>query len=86
MNPKLFGRALWIIMFEYLYKYQDNIEKIKYFYWLVGNIIPCKKCSLHFKQVLTLNNIMSTNDWNYIKEFTIWLYNTMHSEKIFLNE
>lgn len=82
MNPKYFGKVLWIMMFEYLYKYKDDIEKIKSFYWLVGEIMPCEKCSKHFHLVITANNVMSSKSWDYIKDFTIWLYNTMHKEKI----
>jgi hypothetical protein len=82
MNPKLFGRSLWIIIFEYLYKHKDNIEKIKKFYWIISEIIPCHKCSHHFKSVIITNNVTSSNDWDYIKNFTIWLYNTTHKNKI----
>jgi hypothetical protein len=86
MNPKLFGRTLWIIMFEYLYKYNNDIERIKSFYWLISNVIPCNKCSNHFKKAIYEYNILSTNDWKHIRDFTISLYNTMHIKKIFLNE
>ena len=73
-------------MFEYLYKHKDNLDKIKEFYWLISDIMPCEKCTIHFKLILTRNNIMSSNSWEYIRDFTIWLYNLMHKKKIiFLN-
>lgn len=79
---KFSGRLIWILMFETLYKFKDNIEIIKKFYWNISEVLPCPKCKAHFKMIIINNNIMSSNDWNYIKEFTIWAYNLTHQKKI----
>lgn len=82
VNPSHFGRVLWKIIFEYVFTYINEIEKVKAFIRLVCDILPCEKCKIHFEQIIIINNVMSSNNINYIIEFLIWVYNLKHKNKI----
>jgi len=84
MDPKLWGRGGWILIFVILHRYMNDLDKCKQSLNLICNMLPCEKCKSHTLHAMTINNILSSNDWLYIKHFFIALYNSHHENKIII--
>nr|WGO62668.1 sulfhydryl oxidase [Wadden Sea poxvirus] len=81
MNPKHWGRAIWTVIFIIISKSSNNdIETCKEKIYTIIDNLPCISCKLHAKKAITVNNIMSSNDLNYIYFFFIMLFNNLASD------
>ncbi|APG58250.1 putative FAD-linked sulfhydryl oxidase E10 [BeAn 58058 virus] len=70
MNPKYWGRAVWTIIFIVLSQCKEiGIEKCKERLYTIIDTLPCPSCRLHAKEAMQKNNIMSSNDINYLYFF-----------------
>lgn len=91
MNPKIWGRGGWYLIFVIIYYfnnilnncndveiYNNNFERLKFIINVIISNLPCKNCQEHCKKNIIDNNIMSTSDPNIFLHFFIELYNAFH--------
>ncbi|QHR82580.1 sulfhydryl oxidase [Brazilian porcupinepox virus 1] len=85
MNPKHWGRALWTVIFIIISqtKINNNIELCKRKIYTIIDTLPCPNCRIHAKEALNENNVMSSNDINYIYFFFISLFNNLASDPLY---
>ncbi|AGU99718.1 M035R [Myxoma virus] len=91
MNPKYWGRAIWTVIFIILSKAKTSgdVESCKRQLYTIVETLPCPSCRLHAKKAMQDNNVMSSDDLNYIYFFFISLFNNLASDpayKIDLNK
>jgi deoxycytidylate deaminase len=91
MEPKLWGRGAWLIIFARIYyfikimneiNYDYEIEKLKKTLLIICTHLPCHTCSYHSLNHITNNSIMSEKNINRILHFFIELYNSFHEDSI----
>lgn len=80
MNPKYWGSSFWLALFIIITKFKNDIETCKYHLYIVCKSLPCLECRDHALLSIHKNNIMSSNDINYIYFFFIALYNNLASK------
>lgn len=89
MDPKIWGRGAWAIIFCRIYyflrimneeNYEYEIEKLKKTLYLICSNLPCYTCSQHSKDNIYKNSIMSEMNINRILHFFIELYNIFHEK------
>ncbi|AAF17917.1 gp035R [Rabbit fibroma virus] len=85
MNPKYWGRAIWTVIFIILSKAKasGNIELCKQHLYTIVETLPCPLCRLHAKKAIQENNVMSSDDLNYIYFFFISLFNNLASDPVY---
>lgn len=71
MNPKHWGRAVWTIIFIVLSQagLDGNIEACKRKLYTIVSTLPCPACRRHATIAIEDNNVMSSDDLNYIYYF-----------------
>ncbi|AXN74857.1 sulfhydryl oxidase [Akhmeta virus] len=86
MNPKHWGRAVWTIIFIVLSQagLDGDIESCKRKLYTIVSTLPCPACRRHATIAIEGNNIMSSNDLNYIYYFFIRLFNNLASDPKYL--
>ncbi|WCB69422.1 Sulfhydryl oxidase [Monkeypox virus] len=79
MNPKHWGRAVWTIIFIVLSQagLDGNIEACKRKLYTIVSTLPCPACRRHATIAIENNNVMSSDDLNYIYYFFIRLFNNL---------
>ncbi|CAE52635.1 redox protein E10R orthologue [Fowlpox virus isolate HP-438/Munich] len=77
MDPRYWGRSFWIVIFIIITKFKHDIETCKRHLYNICKALPCAECKDHALQAIQKNNIMSSNDINYIYFFFISLYNNL---------
>ncbi|AAL40516.1 sulfhydryl oxidase [Monkeypox virus] len=79
MNPKHWGRAIWTIIFIVLSQagLDGNIEACKRKIYTIVSTLPCPACRRHATIAIEDNNVMSSDDLNYIYYFFIRLFNNL---------
>ncbi|ADZ24075.1 S-S bond formation pathway protein [Cowpox virus] len=82
MNPKHWGRAVWTIIFIVLSQagLDGNIEACKRKLYTIVSTLPCPACRRHATIAIEDNNVMSSDDLNYIYYFFIRLFNNLVSD------
>ncbi|AAM13521.1 CPXV076 protein [Cowpox virus] len=82
MNPKHWGRAVWTIIFIVLSQagLDGNIEACKRKLYTIVSTLPCPACRRHATIAIEDNNVMSSDDLNYIYYFFIRLFNNLASD------
>ncbi|AVI09536.1 sulfhydryl oxidase [Sheeppox virus] len=91
MNPKHWGRAIWTVIFIVITKTKThkNLELCKKHIYTIVETLPCPMCRIHAIREIEKNNVMSSDDLNYIYFFFITLFNNLASDekyKINLNK
>ena len=88
MQPKKWGRGIWLIIFCALYNDTKfgNLDKLKEFLDSICRNLPCSNCSNNIIEEIKKNNIMSEENLYIIKNFFIRIHNeTPTSKKIILS-
>lgn len=64
INPKYWGNSLWKCLNCFALTYQvENKETYKTFFEKVGDLLPCSKCSTHYKSYLSkLDNALDSKE------------------------
>ena len=84
MDPKLWGRGVWYLIFSALYNDDlfDNFTCIIKFIAIICDNLPCEDCKNHIRTHLDKNNIFSTSDINTLRRFFIEVHNATASRCI----
>jgi hypothetical protein len=86
MQPNIWGKPFWTTIHIAALGYQDNptlVQRKNYqdFYLNLGNVLPCKKCSLNYKRHLEELPIFAYLDSNKrLFEWTVILHNIVNRE------
>ena len=83
LNPKLWGRYSWSILFKFLTLNILDIEKCKRFLYLHCKYLPCDECHAHSLDLININNIMSCTDIEIFKEFMMFMYKQTNPYAVF---
>nr|CAA11288.1 fpE10R, orthologue of vaccinia E10R [Fowlpox virus] len=77
MDPRYWGRSFGIVIFIIITKFKHDIETCKRHLYNICKALPRAECKDHALQAIQKNNIMSSNDINYIYSSFISLYNNL---------
>ncbi|AUL80476.1 sulfhydryl oxidase [Vaccinia virus] len=88
MNPKHWGRAVWTIIFIVLSHggLDGNREACKRKLYTIVRTLPCPACRRHAPIAIEDNNVMCSDDLNYIFYFFIRLFNNLASDPKYAND
>ncbi len=72
--PSCWGSSSWLMVHSVAFAYNPSVNRASYFnfFMLLGNILPCNECKIHYYQHLdkdALNRALDTNEglfrWTY---------------------
>lgn len=84
MNPKLWGRGMWVFIFAIICKHQREpqmLEQVKKMVYTIGTNLPCKTCRDHYAKHVEESDIMNCLSFDEYLRFHVNLYNQHHLEK-----
>ncbi|AWU47083.1 Sulfhydryl oxidase [Sea otter poxvirus] len=86
MEPRFWGRTMWKIIFIILSQARNhgNIEQCKNQLYIICSTLPCIACRRHATTAIEKNNVMSSNDLNFIYFFFIQLFNNLATDKEYM--
>ena len=79
MNPAIWGDSFWKVIHFIGYSYPDNPtdedkKNINDFFDLLGFLLPCEKCRMHYKNHM-LTHKLTDNDMANKKSLFLWTIN-----------
>jgi hypothetical protein len=79
MNPEIWGNSFWKVIHIIGYNYPDNPtdedkKNIKDFFDLIGHLLPCEKCRMHYKNHMLTYKLTGDNVMNK-KSLFLWTIN-----------
>lgn len=85
MEPRHWGRSMWAVIFLVITmaKSDGNIELCKKRLYVICSTLPCVACRTHALDAIRDNNVLSSNDLNYIYFFFISLFNNLARDKTY---
>ncbi len=85
MEPRHWGRAIWTVIFIVLSRAakDGDVELCKKKLYTICETLPCPACRRHAKEAMSINNVMSSDDLNYIYYFFIRLFNNLASDPLY---
>lgn len=85
MNPRTWGRGLWMLVFCIIFKYKNNhskLEHVKQVVYTICTNLPCKNCINHYVENAQKTNILNCRTFDEFLMFHINIYNEHHVNKI----
>ncbi|CCD83216.1 putative redox protein [Squirrelpox virus] len=82
MEPRHWGRAVWTVIFIViaLAELDGNLELCKRRLYIVCSTLPCVACRGHALEAVNANDVMSSDDLNYVYFFFMRLFNNLASD------
>ncbi|WOC29277.1 putative IMV redox protein [Equine parapoxvirus] len=79
MEPRFWGRALWTVIFILLRRFEEHgsLERCKRELYVVCSTLPCVACRRHALAAISGNNVMSSEDPNFVLFFFVSLFNNL---------
>ncbi|AYN60973.1 ERV/ALR-like protein [Orf virus] len=79
MEPRFWGRAMWAVIFIVLRRFEEHrdLERCKRQLYVICSTLPCIACRRHATAAMEKNNVLSSEDPNYVLFFFIKLFNNL---------
>jgi hypothetical protein len=82
MNPRIWGRGLWLVVFCIIYKHKSDLEYVKRAVYTLCTNLPCRTCNRHYSEHVEKSGILNCETIDEFLQFHIKLYNDHHEYKI----
>lgn len=80
-DPRNWGNGSWFAIFVIIFKYYDDVEKMKKILNYLCRSLPCPTCRNHIIDNIQRNNIMSTSSSLRVLNFFIAVRNAFQQLK-----
>ncbi|WZD66020.1 putative IMV redox protein [Bovine papular stomatitis virus] len=79
MEPRFWGRAIWTVIFIVLHRFEEHrdLELCKRQLYVICSTLPCIACRRHATAAMEKNNVLSSDDPNFVLFFFISLFNNL---------